>query len=168
MTQKSKYQYLLIGRLTWTLDNPLSPHLEILVRLFTESCDGLRLIKKYFPPGDKMLWGVNECAGSAGGNSLPLLLRKPGRKALLWPPRLPGGRYTPKWSRHRISPRWKWFTILMPERRNWKDDSLRWESQLDLPSSSPWCCSPTSLRETSLSLWVTSILTSRDTAQTDE
>ena len=38
---------------------------------------------------------TNVSSGSAGGDSLPLLLRKPGRKALLWSSRLPGGELSP-------------------------------------------------------------------------
>ena len=38
---------------------------------------------------------TNVSSGPAGGDSLPLLLRKPGRKALLWSSRLPGGELSP-------------------------------------------------------------------------
>ena len=39
---------------------------------------------------------TNVSSGSAGGDSLPLLLRQPGRKALLWSSRLPGGELSPR------------------------------------------------------------------------
>ena len=38
---------------------------------------------------------TNVSSGSAGGDSLPLLLRKPGRKTVLWSSRLPGGELSP-------------------------------------------------------------------------
>ena len=42
-----------------------------------------------------MTSNTNTNSGPVGGDSLPLLLRKPGRKALLWSSRFPGGELSP-------------------------------------------------------------------------
>ena len=134
---------------------------EVQMTIHTGSVGGYSLPLIYW---ENKIWkkrntNTDTSSGSAGGDSLPLLLRKPGGKAILWAARLPRGELSQMIIKHGLVDYdflFKQHSLLhcidFHDRERLVIFTPRSGSPLALPSSFLLCCSHTLLRATSSSL----------------